>query len=334
MDKVIIDNKHYDPYFILSVTPNDSTKHITKAFRIKAKVLHPDKFKNRKDIDMKKINKHFQVLLECYQYIIEKRKQIQLHVTPKTDTIEVNTSEVNYNLNNFGYGETKRLNSLDEYDEIKPSQIKIFKDKNFNKTKFNRVFEYNESLQEKKEDSSKELIHQTSDGFFAHNSTDWGNCSLVKSFNGLLIAGDDLGESGIGYSNSKYSDYQNSFSKASNPEKILDVPCDFKQKHEHEFKSKTMKILLNEREHQKSEKTTSFEQEKLLLLERKKQDLKKKIQEDKIFIERYSNMYNNTLIEDAKSRRLKTSSDYVSHIDDNLSYDENIRKNKITGLLE
>ena len=42
MDKVYIDNKYYDPYFILSVTPDDTTSHITKAFRAKAKVLHPE----------------------------------------------------------------------------------------------------------------------------------------------------------------------------------------------------------------------------------------------------------------------------------------------------
>ena len=36
----------YDAYFILGVTPEDSLEHITKEYRRKAKLLHPDKLSN------------------------------------------------------------------------------------------------------------------------------------------------------------------------------------------------------------------------------------------------------------------------------------------------
>ena len=44
MDVIDIDGKSYDPYFILGVTKDDSSEHITKSFRKRVKKYHPDKF--------------------------------------------------------------------------------------------------------------------------------------------------------------------------------------------------------------------------------------------------------------------------------------------------
>lgn len=336
MDKVLIDNKYYDPYFILSVTPDDSTKHISNAFKSKAKVLHPDKFKHKKDVNMKKVYKHFNILLECYQFIIDKRKNLQLNKHEHQEIEISSTTEFNNPLD-YGYGISEKLEKIDDYDDKKPSQVKIFSGK-FNKTEFNKVFEYNEdeykNSQNEKESSSKELIHCTPDGFFAYNSNDWGNCGLVKSFNGLLIVGDELGQTGKGYSHSNLTDYKKSFSAPKNPDKLIKVPTNFKLKKDQEFKSKTLKGVVNERQQQNVPKK-SFDEEKHSFMEKKKIELKQKIKEDEEFVKKYSSsIYSKRLIEDANSRRLKTSSDYVSEINDDMSYDENLIKNRITAFLE
>jgi curved DNA-binding protein CbpA len=336
MDKVLIENKYYDPYFILSVTQSDSLKHITKAFRAKAKVLHPDKFKNKKDVDMNKVYKHFNILLECYEFILDKHKNLQLkserddsYIEPLQNQEQDQTHQENLD---YGYGEIERLQTLEEYDENKPKQTKIFNGK-FNKNQFNKVFEYNE-LEYTKEKNPKdlevqlELVHKTSDGFFAYNSNDWGDCSLVKSFNGLMILGDDLGQTGKGYSSSGYVDYKKSISAPLNPNKEIRVPKDFKTKDKYEFKSKTIKTILNERQ-QFQHSYESFDNEEHKLLEKKKSELKQKIKDDEDFVKKYSSsIFTQRLIEQAKNKKLNTSKDYIHDINDHLSYDENIRKNK------
>jgi hypothetical protein len=53
-----------------------------------------------------------------------------------------------------------------------------------------------------------------------------------------------------------------------------------------------------------------------------------------IQVEKYGHIYNSRLLEDAKMGRLKTSSDYVHSVEDNLSYEENLMKNRRRGFLE
>lgn len=315
MDKIIIDNKYYDPYFILSVTPDDSMKHISKAFKMKAKVLHPDKFKNKQGINMEKVYKHFNILLVCYEHILNKHKN--LHLEKESEFIEPLTSnEQTDNSLDYGYGEVQRLQTLEEYDENIPSQTKILKGK-FNKTQFNRIFEFNETQHENQEsDSEKQLIHQTTDGFFAFNSNDWGNCSLVKSFNGLMIIGDDLGQSGKGYSHSNLSDYKHSFSKVKNPDKPIKVPKEFKIKKDTiAIKPKTIKTVLSERK-EINIPQTSFANEENEFLQKKKKQIKEKIKEDEEFVKKYSSsIFSQRLIEEAKSKKLKTSVCDLSEFD-------------------
>jgi curved DNA-binding protein CbpA len=317
MDKILIDNKYYDPYFILSVTRDDSMRHISKAFKMKAKVLHPDKFKNKEGVNMEKVYKHFNILLLCYEHILNKHKN--LHLEKETEFIEplsINENELNNSLD-YGYGENKRLQSLQEYDENIPSQTKILKGK-FNKTQFNKIFEFNES-QYTNQDNEKQqlsLIHQTTDGFFAFNSNDWGSCSLVNSFNGLMIIGDDLGQSGKGYSHSNLSDYKQSFSKVKNPDKPIKVPKEFKMKNDTQsIKSKTIKSVLSERKVIDTPKT-SFANEEKEFLQKKKKQIKEKIKEDEEFVKKYSSsIFSQRLIEEAKSKKLTTSTCDLSEFD-------------------
>ncbi len=316
MDKILIDNKYYDPYFILSVTPDDSIKHISKAFKMKAKVLHPDKFKNKQGVNMEKVYKHFNILLLCYEHVLNKHKN--LHLEKETEYIEplvINDNELDNSLD-YGYGENKRLQSLQEYDENTPSQTNILKGK-FNKTQFNRIFEFNESeyVSQDNEKQALSLIHQTTDGFFAFNSNDWGNCSLVKSFNGLMIIGDDLGQSGKGYSNSNLSDYKQSFSKVKNPDKPIKIPKEFKIKNETTINAKTIKTVLSERKVIVIPKT-SFVNEEKEFLQKKKKQIKEKIKEDEEFVKKYSSsIFSQRLIEEAKSKKLTTSICDLSEFD-------------------
>lgn len=341
MDKVLIGNKYYDPYFILSVTPDDSLTHITKAFRAKAKVLHPDKFKMRKDVDIEKINKHFRILLECYQYIVEKRREIFIK---REEQIEYQNEEVHEqrqkkkcNLNDFGYGETERLKSIEDYDNTIITIQNILKHKKFNLKTFNKLFEFNEQLQKKKEDiqeNEKALIQKTQDGFYGYNSGNSDENSLVSSFNGILIIGDELGESGKGYYGKNYSDLKKSFSSAKNLDKLPIIPKNFQtQQERHTAKNITIDEYLKNRTVENQDKSTYNDQLKTLF-NKKKESLKEKIENDKKFIEKYGHIYDSRLLEDAKLGRLKTSSDYVHSIDDNLSYEENLMKNRMRRFLE
>lgn len=331
MDKVKIGEKYYDPYFILSVTPDDSLTHITKAFRAKAKVLHPDKFKMRKDVDIERVNKHFRILLECYQYIVEKRREIFV----KGDKIEIELqSKSKNNLNEFGYGETNRIKSIEDYDNTIITIENVLRDKKFNLKKFNRLFEFNEYLQKKTDEQELALVHKTEDGFYGYNSSHLGDMALVSSFNGILIVGDDLGETGKGYYGNNYSDLKKSFSGVKNLEKLPIVPKEFKtQQEKSNTKIVTMKEYLKNRTEEKIEKTDYNNQLKSLL-DKKKYRLKEKIEGDKKFVEKYGHVYHSNLLEDAKSGRLKTSSDYVHSIDENLSYEENLMQNRRRGFLE
>ena len=70
-----IDGESFDPYFILGVSEDDTTEHINKIFRRKAKLLHPDKMNEIDKQNKQKVfqrNKHFKILIECYEYIMKK----------------------------------------------------------------------------------------------------------------------------------------------------------------------------------------------------------------------------------------------------------------------
>ena len=57
MDKIIVNGESFNPYFMLDVVPDDSETFITKAFRKKAKMWHPDKIKTKIiNADSSKVN--------------------------------------------------------------------------------------------------------------------------------------------------------------------------------------------------------------------------------------------------------------------------------------
>ena len=105
------------------------------------------------------------------------------------------------------------------------------------------MFEYQKQVEESEQNNEIGLIHKTTDGFYGYNTADIKDCALVSSFNGLLITGDDLGESGVGYWSNNYGDYRQSYKSAKNPENKIKVPKEFKTKYVKSLSPQTVATL-------------------------------------------------------------------------------------------
>lgn len=338
---IIIDNEEYDPYFILDVTENDPISHITKIFRQKAKLLHPDKltiFEKKDEKLVKNRIKHFKILIECYEYIISKTKQLL-----SNKNILVNESEVlnfdndnDNNINKFNenfikarpehpndYGYTvERIEKEEDYDKFNYKPNKLFNTKNFNPLDFNKAFEYQKSQWEN-ESITGALIHKTSDDFYGYNTADLNGIAIVNSYNGILITGDNFGQTGLGYSDGNYSDYKQTFNTAKNPDS-LKIPDNFNYNPDVKKLSKsesdqelrrlqelrtTLGPLKNSKEstnsHNKNSIRGLFKLQEQELLKKQEKTVKEKEKNDKQFITQYKNLYKDTnLIEDALSGKL------------------------------
>ena len=124
----------------------------------------------------------------------------------------------------------ENLSIEEDYDNLKVDLVNLFGKKKFSNKQFNKIFEWNKYKNSEKDqfETSKQLIHKTTDGFSSYNSgVIENNCSLVSSYNGLMIAGDDLGERGIGYWGNNYSDYSIVHKGVRNPVKKPKIPRKF-----------------------------------------------------------------------------------------------------------
>ena len=359
-NEIMIDNIVYDVYFILGVTSDDTIEHITKEYKKKAKILHPDKMSLQdRNIPQKlaKRSKQFKVLTECFTFISDKKqsynysnKKIPIDIVNNTNLIQQDFSNNNgletfnnefsrlkvQTPNDFGYTTERmpelsstnfeKLKSQYQSETFKP--VQLYNNKKFDKNDFNKTFEYHQSQYES--NTSTALIHKTSDGFDAYNSGflsgagDLG-CASVSSFNGIMIVGDNFGESGIGYNDTSYSDYKMSFSSQRNPESKIAVPNDFKQKI-----NKDTPLTQNEIDRQiRLRKNDNFDnntsglskkQQEELLLQNQKLMKEKKAQEDREFILKYQHMFDSQTIQDAINKKLVTNDDYTDYLpqDDNL----------------
>ena len=89
MDIITINNKQYDPYFILDVTKDDTYDHISKSFRKKVKKYHPDKYTDKKQKE--KYECYFNILTESFEYIKNKRKNANdLQINRKKENTKEN----------------------------------------------------------------------------------------------------------------------------------------------------------------------------------------------------------------------------------------------------
>lgn len=353
-NEIMIDNIVYDVYFILGVTSDDTIEHITKEYKKKAKILHPDKMSIQDRNDHKKLakrTKQFKVLSECFSFISDKKqsynysnKKTQIDIVNNTNLIQQDFSNNNeldtfnnefsrlkvQTPNDFGYTTERmpelsstnfeKLKSQYQSETFKP--VQLYNNKKFDQNDFNKTFEYHQSQYES--NTSTALIHKTSDGFNAYNSGflsgsgDLG-CASVSSFNGIMIVGDNFGESGIGYNDTSYSDYKMSFSSQRNPESKIAVPNDFKQKI-----NKDVPLTQNEIDRQiRLRKKNNFDnntsglskkQQEELLLQNQKLMKEQKAQEDRDFILKYQHMFDSQTIQDAINKKLVTNEDYTDYL--------------------
>ena len=335
MDVITINNKEYDPYFILNVTKDDSYEHISKSFRKKVKKYHPDKYIDKKQKEKYEI--YFKILIESFEYIKNKRSNnhdLQINrkgneKDEKEDGKEKKNKSSKKEIDNFNHdfenkkgtsdkgtsdkGTSKRIKNVEEYLDFNPSYFNPLTKKKFTNKEFNEIFEYNKAIQiEDDEDKikNKSLIHVTTDGFNGYNSGQINdNCSLVSSYNGLLITGDDFDESGIGYWSNDYSDYKISFKfSAKNPNSKLKVDKDKK-------KVKDENKIENKRENKREDikiSSGSFKQEQQNFVKNTYESLLKKEEKDKEMILKHLHQYDNDTVKKALNGELESSTKYTS----------------------
>lgn len=321
MVQIEINGVLIDPYFILGVVETDSEKFITKSFKRKAKMWHPDKIsrEDAKDpIKVQSTKHHFKVLVESYEFIINEIKSSNLYFRKETngsqcdktksindsndlDLFNKNFNELHMNgPNDFGY-DVERMVDVNDYDnfEYKPYKQNFGDSKSFNNDDFNKAFEYQQESYNENGSGEVGIYHKTTDGFNAYNGGDLGGNAVVSSYNGIMIVGDTYGQSGVGYYDTSYSDYKKTFEGAKNPDNILNVPVDFKQSNKL-VKPLSMSESKKQIDLQKSNRNInisamsnkgSFKIQEQLLLEKQDQDIKDKLNHDKKIVSEYGGLF-------------------------------------------
>lgn len=346
-DSILINGVHYSPHFILDVTPEDPEEKVTKSFKRKAKMWHPDKLSPQDRNDPKKVQDRqlrFKILVDCYEYILNKKSSFsnsrsnarqEINI-PKNNNIPTKSLDNSNELNNFntefeksrvttpndfGYS-SERIKDLKDYDNFEYKPAQLFEQKSFNPQDFNKAFEYNQETQGLSSSKDVSLYFKTTDGFNAFNGGDLGGFANVSSFNGVMIVGDNFGQSGAGYYDSNYSDYKQVFSAPKNPDQIQ-VPNDYESK----INAKVQPLSNKESQDQlnlqmqlrqmninsgTSASKNNFQMQEQMLLEKQQQDIKNKIEQDRDMILQYRHMFDQNTIESALNGHLVTNKDYVS----------------------
>lgn len=329
MDEIVVNNVSINPYFILDVVHSDTESFITKAFRKKAKFWHPDRMslEDSKDIKkVEKVNHHFKILVDSYEYIINKKhsflgKADKIKITKSnvipTKSIDNSDELINFNTefdkvhitspNDFGYTNT-RMEDTKQYDNFDYTPYKVFNSKNFNSSDFNKTFEYQQQNHSNNEVS---LYNITNDGFNAYNGSDLSGSANVSSYNGVMIVGDTYGQSGLGYYDASFSDYKQSFDTPKNPDGKIIIPDDFKSKMKLDKKLSTKESqqqLNSQLEHRNlpiNLSTGNFKSQEKILLNKQNMDIKNKSENDKKLLLEFKNMYSDqNMINDALNGKL------------------------------
>jgi curved DNA-binding protein CbpA len=329
METIIIDEIEYDPYFILGVTFDDPIEHITKEFRRKAKILHPDKLKgeDKKNKGLVETRtKQFKILVDCYDFVFNRKQSFNFARKNKHEHINVNTHNINTptNLEEFNkqfskiglnngtsnqqdhpVHQDRQDRNFDDFkreyasSEVKPK--KLFNKKKFNdkdREEFNTLFEYHKGNFQ----HETQIIHKTTDGFNGYNTLD--NFAHVSNYNGLLLV--DSRQTGH---------YSDTLKGPKNPES-KEVPKDFKRSQNEKKLSKdeTDKHIKMLRANYKVSGTGSksdYLLQERELLDRQREEMKQQAENDKKFILEYQHLFDEQTIRDALSDRLITSKDYT-----------------------
>jgi curved DNA-binding protein CbpA len=361
-----------DPYFILGVTRNSTLDSINKAFRQLARKFHPDRAKPE---EREYYSVQFKLLKDAYTTIVKEiesrrndshkssflRDTERTERTERTDTAVVKQEKFNNveferqrkaHPNDFGYDTKPRLGESIQ-DEIDPSKVnwgakmneyntfdykpsKIIDEKAFNNVTFNRMFEKVRETAESLPSEERGLVEKTRDGFMAANSgMETGEFASVASWNGLMIVGDDFGQSGIGYDTRSFGDYRQSFMGGRNPDGPIDSNG-FETKMERSglpttaLSTTEQARLLRMRELESNQllNTTyvkSYDEFNNECRLNEAKGINDKIKKDMKFIENYADIYPPGLLEQARQGQLTTSKDYIKQIDTSKDIEENMK---------
>ena len=311
MDLVCIDGEYYDPYFILGVTVDDTDEHVAKAYRIKAKKYHPDKASKE---NQEKYTKRFKIVYDSYEYIRNKRTHVfkkGKHTRSEEKTlkqIQSDTSKRIHNTNDTddanNTDDTKRLQTVDEYESIKFNIANQFQDKKFSLKKFNQIFDYVKSQSEDALNVNTALIHKSTDGFFGFPTADLTIYSSVSTYNGLLVSKDEFDGTGVGYWGENFSDYKKTFDVPKNPTGVVKVPSAFNKSLQ---TSKTKHIQPNEAEPIPPPKTSFTTQQKELFDKVKSNLIEKEKEDKKIVLKHATQQYPQDTLRAAMSGQLEAS---------------------------
>jgi hypothetical protein len=346
---ICVDNKYYDPYFILEVDHDDDLDYIIKCYKNKARKYHPDKALNEKD--KIKNERRFKILKKSLDFIKEKRDTSFINTYSRKkeyknskscedkkfkDKMELN--KFNHEFEEKSYSKYKKKIKKDEKDrdDKEINIINQFESNKFANKKFNLIFEYNNLQNNKKEkQNSNTLIHYTTDGFYGYNTSDLDNYALVRGFNGLLISDDLISSTQFtkNYGNN-YSDYNDIFQNhVKNPDKIIKLT-----KHEleklneilNEKKSNIKKasnyIFENESEYENEDYEehdnnvkNNFEREQKKLYNKNLISLTKEQENNKKIIMN-SGIYDRDLIKDAEYGVLDMSPSLMRALDEHYKF--------------
>jgi DnaJ domain len=321
LDVVEVDNKLYDPYHILGVTKDDDDKTILDAFRKRVRKYHPDKVQ---DPEKKtKYGTYFRILLMSLKYIQNKRslcsrKVTKGHCTPMVESRGDDEKDT-HKYDEHGYGDYDRYSNVKDYKNDTINIVNPFGRKKYSPKKFHRLFEYIKANHERDEnaDNSVALIHRSTDGFYGHNAGDLGNCALVSSFNGLMITSDHLGKEGIGYYGANYSDYKQSYDKAPNPDKTINIPSNFSYSHKKQNTAGCTNVPLWEHQDDQDNpnEQINLSKETENLHKRAVKMLKEQAEKDKQRVLEYQHMYDRSTFQQALDGELETSPSLLDHVD-------------------
>lgn len=350
---VCVDDKYYDPYFILEVDQDDDLEYILKAYKYKAKKYHPDKANDTRE--KLKNEKRFKILTKCIEFIKEKRETSFINTHNRKKEYNKNNSDESKNFSNendldkfndsfieksysksktYKQSNIKEINKeeyIKDYNNANIDIINQFKSKKFANDKFNTIFDYNKLKNKKKEDDNKQLIHYTTDGFYGYNTADIQSYAMVRSFNGLLISDDLIESSDQSNYGNNYSDYNDIYKKhVKNPSKLINITKEEEQKIKEKLKKQKSNIkkassYLYEDEEEINENDDSvkysnnYDKEQYKLYKKNLSNLAKQQDKDKNVIIN-SGVYDNELIEDAENQILDMSPSLLRALDEHYKF--------------
>lgn len=305
-DLICIDDKYYDPYFILQVSKKDVKKKEFKKTLIKnyKKYIlkyHPDKCKD-------KSNK-FLIIQKSYDYILENIRYAQTNTTHSVFNASKELEEDFKDINNDKNIEIKKA-----YEKIKPKKeenieinsyanalvdtsiktVNQFAKRKFTNEEFNKIFEY---VKEKNNEKTI-IVEETIDGFNGYNQDTL--FPSVSSFNGLMITQDNIYENG-------YDEVSILFNNSKNPQNIITKD---------EYNKKKKLEICKKNDYRGEYSPGNYKQEEKKLYDTIYNKLKKKEEDDKNkILKNASKFYDSVYIEDCINNKLESSTTFLSQFD-------------------